>query len=561
MGGKKNRGGIQIVLNESSSRFTPNIASFDESRSAGALAKPKERSNFKNTVTHVKRLIGQKYSDPAVQRILKHVHFKTTQNEDDSVGIVVNFEGKQRTFLPEQIVAFQLANVAEYTKEFTKFPVSDMVVSVPSYFNERQRQAVLDACKISGVPIRRLVNDTTATALSYGILRKKTFSDDKVTRVMFLDMGYMIFECSIVEFTQTGMKVLGSAYDENVGGYFFDYRLAEYLNSKFMEKHKIDLREYPKSWIKLIQAASKAKVTLSPKGVDKARINLECLYKEKDFRYEVTIDELAEVTKDLIPLVKASIERCFQEANVTKADLKSCEATGGSIRMRFVKHIISDMLGSELMSYTLNQDECTARGCAIIAAMMSPKVKVQSYKIEDCVPYAVTLKWKKDSGENSLVVFKKDSSFPAEMQVTFKRTDTFTLNAVQENGDVLGSFEIDMSNAKEAVLEREKEGLKPNEVRVFVSCDQNGLVSVSSAEYMKKNKQPEPEPEPVVEKEETKTEKEESKKEGDDKNEVGFFFFSLLIQSFREPFCYDELFFTHLIRNAKCRTLSLSNCA
>ena len=85
------------------------------------------------------------------------------------------------------------------------------------------------------------------------------------------------------------------------------------------------------------------------------------------------------------------------------------------------------------------------------------------------------------------------------------------------------------------VLEREKEGLKPNEVRVFVSCDQNGLVSVSSAEYMKKNKQPEPEPEPVVEKEETKTEKEESKKEGDDKNEVCFFTFFLLSLSLSNP--------------------------
>ena len=535
MGGQ-NRGGIQIVLNEGSGRFTPNLATFDgDSRAAGALAKPKARSNFKNTVTLIKRLIGQKYSDPEVQRILKHVHYKTSQTEQDDVGIHVQFEGKTRVFLPEQIVAFQLANVADFTKEHTKMPVSDMVVSVPSYFNERQRQAMLDACRIAGVPVRRLCNDTTATALSYGILRKKTFTSDKPTRVMFLDMGYMIFECSIVEFTQSGMKVIGSSHDANVGGYFFDYRLAEYLNSKFMEKHKIDLRLYPKSWIKLMEAASKAKITLSPKGVDKARINLECLYKEKDFRYEVTIDELAEVTKDLIPRVQATIEKCFQEANVTKADLKSCEATGGSIRMRFVKDSIAKIMGDELMSYTLNQDECTARGCAIIAAMMSPKVKVQAYKIEDRVPYGVKLTWKKDSGENSLVVFKKNSSFPSEMQITFKRTDSFTLNAVQENGNILGTFEVDMSNAKDAILEREKEGAKPNEVRVFVSCDQNALISVSSAEYMKKNKQPEPEAEPVVETKMDDKEKDESKKEGDDKNaevRIDLFFFSFFEYTF-----------------------------
>merc|ERR1712146_165113 len=135
------------------------------------------------------------------------------------------------------------------------------------------------------------------------------------------------------------------------------------------------------------------------------------------------------------------------------------------------------------------------------------------YKIEDRVPYGVKLTWKKDSGENSLVVFKKNSSFPSEMQITFKRTDTWALNAVQENGNILGTFEVDMTNAKDAILEREKGGAKPNEVRVFVSCDQNALISVSSAEYMKKNKQPEPEAEPAVE------EKDESKKEGNDKNE------------------------------------------
>ena len=206
--------------------------------------------------------------------------------------------------------------------------------------------------------------------------------------------------------------------------------------------------------------------------------------------------------------------------------------------MRFVKDSIAKIMGDELMSYTLNQDECTARGCAIIAAMMSPKVKVQPYKIEDRVPYGVKLTWKKDSGENSLVVFKKNSSFPSEMQITFKRTDSFTLNAVQENGNILGTFEIDMTNAKDAILEREKEGAKPNEVRVFVSCDQNALISVSSAEYMKKNKQPEPEAEPAVEKKETKTddkEKDESKKEGDDKNaevRIDLFFFSFFEYTF-----------------------------
>ena len=532
------------MLNEGSGRFTPSLATFEgDQRSAGALAAPKQRSNFKNTVTDIKRLIGKKYSDPEVQRIIKHLHYKVKQSETDEIGIVVNFEGKSRTFLPEQIVAMQLANVASFTAEHTKLPVSDMVISVPMYFDEKQRKAMLDACKIAGVPCRRLVNDTTATALSYGILRKKDFTKDKPVRVMFLDMGYNDFQVAIVAFTQDGMRVEGSASDKSLGGFDFDYRLAEFLNSKFMEKVKVDLRQHPKSWIKLMQAAAKAKITLSPKGVDRARINLECIYRDHDFRYEVRIEELAELTQDLIPRIKTTIETAFSDANLTKADLKSCEATGGSIRMRFVKDKIADILGNEIMSFTLNQDECTARGCAIISAMLSPKVKVQPYKIEDCVRNAVKLTWQKCGGmENSLVVFKKNATYPKEVQVTFKRTKSFTLNAVYDDvtslpkgtSALLGSFDVDMSNAKDAVLEREKEGEKPNEVRVFVSCDQNALVSVSSAEYMKKNKQPELEPEPVAaekqeaeakkdDKKEEQQEEGESKNENDDKKKVCFF--------------------------------------
>lgn len=246
-GGRK---GINIVLNEGSGRFTPNLATFEEqTRLAGAMAQPKMRSNFKNTITLVKRLIGRKYSDPDVQKTLKSVHYKTEQLESDEIGCVVQFEGKRQVFLPEQIVAMQLANVKQFTQKYSGGTVSDIVLSVPVYFTDNQRKAMLDACKIAGLNCYRLINETTATALQYGILRKSRFGEEGTT-VLFLDMGYSDFQAAVVTFTTKGMCIKSTASDQNLGSFDIDYRIAEHINEQFMAKNKIDLRKHPKSWIK-----------------------------------------------------------------------------------------------------------------------------------------------------------------------------------------------------------------------------------------------------------------------------------------------------------------------
>ena len=405
----------------------------------------------------------------------------------------------------------QLANVKSFTETFMKQDVNDVVISVPLYFTNKQRQAMLDAAKIAGLRCYRVINDTTATALSYGILRKKQLIEKPMT-VMFMDMGYGDFQVAIVQLDGKGMTVKGTAFDANLGGYNFDERLANFLNKQFVEKHKVDLRQHPKSWIKLLQAAEKAKKTMSPVGVNKARINLECIYRETDFRSEVTIEELEQLTADLMPRVRDTVQRALDAANMKVEDLSSCEATGGSIRMRFVKKMISDMIGSSKMSFTLNQDECTARGCAIMSAILSPKVKVLPYDIADAVEHSMSVRWRRNkvaadgSTESSLNLFQRMASYPKEMQFTLKRTEPFRLSVMYDDGDgrlpkstsrTVGVFDVDTKAAKEAIEEAAKEGRK-NEVRIFFEYDASGLVHLKAADYMRKNKQPEPEPEIVA---------------------------------------------------------------
>jgi heat shock protein 4 len=243
------------------------------------------KSNYKNIVTAVKRFIGRKWSETQVQHDLKECTCRTQRLENDEIGFVVNFGGEDKVFTPTQIMAMQLANVQDFTAAYTEKAAGDVVISVPSFFTDAQRRAMLAAAEIAGINCLRLFNETTASALNYGIYKsqKGIFDEEKPQYVMFCDMGHASFQVSIVAFQKGKMEVKATTFDRDLGGRDWDRVIAERLNEEFMEKKGQDLRGVPKSWIKLTEAAEKAKKTLSPNGVTMARVHLECLYKEHDF--------------------------------------------------------------------------------------------------------------------------------------------------------------------------------------------------------------------------------------------------------------------------------------
>lgn len=287
------RGGISIVLNEGTSRFTPALVTFHENkRHIGQLAAPLKKAQFKKTITNIKQLLGKKYTDPGVAEELARCFFKTVQLEDGKIGCVVQHNGKERTFTPTQILAMQFSNVMAFTKTWSKKQNVDFVCSVPSYFSVAQRLAVRDAATIAGVNVLRLLNEGTAAALSYGIF-KQGLDEKKPHRVMFVDMGYAQYSVTIVEFTKGGLQVVGSASDPNIGGRNFDEAIADRMAAEFKKQSGVDVKgmENKKSWIKLLEAAAKLKKTLTPFGVNEAQCGLECLYKEHDFRTSLKQDD------------------------------------------------------------------------------------------------------------------------------------------------------------------------------------------------------------------------------------------------------------------------------
>ena len=503
------RGGISIVLNEGTSRFTPSLVTFHENkRHIGQLAAPLKKAQFKKTITNIKRLLGKKYRDPGVADELRRCYFKTIEMEDGEIGCVVEHNGKGCTFTPTQILAMQFTNILSFTQKWSGKPQCDFVCSVPSYYGMPQRLAVRDAATIAGVSLLRLVNEGTAAALSYGIF-KQDHDEKKAQNVMFVDMGYAQYTVTVVSFIKSGLHVIGSASDPNLGGRNFDEGIAHVLADEFLKQSKVDLRtvDSKKGWIKLLEAAEKLKKTLTPFGVNEAQCGLECLYQEHDFRGRLTQKNFDTMFEWMREKIAPPIKEALRQAKLTSADIDSVQLLGGSTRVGLVRKEIAQAVGSSLdkqnygLSCTLNPDECVARGAALQCAILSPLLRVRSYFLKSCISHPIRIKWLQPSPTGdaprpqNINLFKAGDSFPAYKRVTFKRNDSFVINAeysgTQTSG-LVGTFEV-------AGHEDMKEMEVPK-IKVNIAYDADGIFNIQSAHFMKE-KPPEPEPEPEKPKE------------------------------------------------------------
>lgn len=523
-GGK--RGGISIVLNEATSRFTPGLVTFHENkRFVGQMAEPLEKQQFKKTIKNIKQLLGGRYSDPAIQEELKRCFFKTVQLEGDKIGCQVEHNGETKTFTPTQILAMQLNNINDFTKLWSGKANCDFVMSVPAYFNVAQRLAVRDAANIAGVNVLRLANEGTAAALGYGIF-KQGLDDETPHNVMFVDMGYTQMTVTIVAFTKAGLTVKGTASDPTIGGRLLDEGIANKLADEFQAKTKVDVRAIPskKAWIKLMKAAEKLKKTLTPLGVNKAMCSEECLYQEHDFRGSISQDEFDGMFGWLPERIPGPITAALALAGLTPKDIDNVQVFGGTTRIPMVRRVIANTMERDEtaqnfgLSCTLNPDECVARGCALQAAILSPLLRVRAYEVKDCVSHPISILWKQpspdggDEVDQKIAIFKSGDAYPAYKRVTFKRNKQFEIRAEYANSPaadaLVGTFTVG-DHADMADIESPK-------IKVNIAFDADGIFSVRSACFMKQKPEeaaPQPAPEATAEagKEEDKKPTEDAK--------------------------------------------------
>lgn len=343
----------------------------------------------------MKRLAGRPYSDPDVQIENKYINATLVEGERGEVAASVWYQNDQRNFTFTQLSSMFLTQVKEFTGKEIKTAVTDVVISCPGWFTDRQRRAILDAADVAGLNVLRLMNDTTAAALGYGItkLDLPDPSDPKVKPrvVVFFDLGQSSCQVSIVSFVKGKLIVKGTAFDRNLGGRDFDELLVEHYAKEFTQKYKIDINSNAKAKFRLRQACEKVKKILSANSV--TVLNVECIMDDKDVSAQVQRSDFEEWAAPLVERIREPLKRALQAAGVTAEEVDFVELVGGSTRIPAVKQVLADTFGADKLSTTLNQDEAVARGCALQCAMISPVFKVRDFAVQDLNGYPIELSW------------------------------------------------------------------------------------------------------------------------------------------------------------------------
>ncbi|QPC76432.1 hypothetical protein HYE68_007184 [Fusarium pseudograminearum] len=426
----RNRG-VDVVTNEVSNRATPSLVGFGpKSRYLGEAAKTQEISNLKNTVSSLKRLAGRSFNDPDIQVEQQYVTAPLV-DVNGQVGAEVNYLGKKEHFTATQLVGMYLSKIKQTAGAELKLPVQDVCMSVPPWFTDVQRRALIDAAEIAGLRVLRLINDGTAAALGWGITKLDLPApEEPARRVCFIDIGHSSYTVSIVEFKKGELAVKATTWDKDFGGRDFDRALVEHLAKEFKGKYKVDIMTHGRALARTIAAAEKTKKILSAN--QQAPVNIESLMNDIDASAMITRQEFEAMIEPLLQRTHHPLEEALAQAKLTKEDIDIIEVVGGGSRVPALKERIQSFFGKTL-SFTLNADEALARGSAFSCAILSPVFRVRDFAVQDIISYPIEFGWEKapdiPDEDTSLTVFNKGNVMPSTKILTFYRKQPFDLEA------------------------------------------------------------------------------------------------------------------------------------
>eukprot|EP00793_Prasinoderma_coloniale_P006789 PRCOL_00001620-RA len=496
--------GIDMILNSESARETPAVAGFTPTRRfVGCAGQAQVNMNVKNSVKELKRLIGRKFSDPIVQAEAARAMYPISERADGGVEVEVKYLGKATKLTPEQLLAIVMGDIKSIAEKDQGSKVTDVVLGVPVYFTDAQRRAVLDASRIAGFNCLRLMHETTATALAYGIF-KTDLPEKEDTNVAFVDVGHSSMQVCVVAFRKGQLKVLSHAWDANLGGRDFDRAIATHFAKKFAaEKPGLgDVLGNNKAMLRLGKEVEKTKKILSANP--EATMNVECLANDIDVRAHITREEFEEICAETLARVRAPCEKALADAGVAVDKIASLEVVGSGSRVPAICGTLQDVFKREI-SRTLNASECVARGCALQCAMLSPVFKVRDFDVQDVFPFPVSLSWAPAAGgEDTTVetegskdgaagtaagaeVFSAYNPTPSTKMLTFFRDETFALDARYTEAAPIGDAARELATFSVGPIPKPTTalaaGAKPK-IKVKVKLNLHGVVTVEGAQMV-----------------------------------------------------------------------------
>jgi molecular chaperone DnaK len=357
-----------VIINAEGLRTTPSIVAYTKKQEllVGQIAKRQSVLNPENTFFSVKRFIGSKESEISADS--KRLPYKVGKDQNDNIKI--KCPALNKDFSPEEISAQVLRKLISDATNYLGQEVTQAVITVPAYFNDSQRQATMDAGKIAGIEVLRIINEPTAASLAYGLDKKQNET------ILVFDLGGGTFDVSILEVGDGIFEVLSTAGDTNLGGDDFDNVLVKWLMNDFKQKEGIDLTTDIQALQRLTEAAEKAKIELST--VEKTTISLPFITADqtgpKHIEQELTRDVFENLCKNLIDRCRIPVEKALNDARLDKADINEVVLVGGSTRIPAIQNLV-ESLTNKKPNQSVNPDEVVAIGAAIQAGILAGEIK------------------------------------------------------------------------------------------------------------------------------------------------------------------------------------------
>ncbi len=459
-----------VISTAEGGRLAPSVVAFNKNgeRMVGQTAKRQAVVNSENTIYSIKRFIGRRYEETEMER--KMVPFEVVKGPADDVKVKVPVTGRE--YSPQEISAMVLAKLKSDAEAYLGETVTQAVITVPAYFNDSQRQATKDSGKIAGLEVMRIINEPTASALAYGLDKKKDET------ILVFDLGGGTFDVSILEVGEGVIEVKSTNGDTHLGGDDWDQKIVNWAADEFKKDQGIDLRNDRQALQRLREAAEKAKIELST--VMETEINLPYVTADasgpKHLQLKLTRSKFDQMTEDLLNRTKGPFEAALKDAGMSAGDLDEVVLVGGSTRMPQVQDLVRKLSNGKEPHKGVNPDEVVAIGAAIQGGVLGGEVK--DILLLDVTPLSLGVE---TMGEVMTVMIERNTTIPV------RKTETYSTAADSQTAVDIHVLqgERPMASDNMSLGRFRLDGIPPAprgipQVEVTFDIDANGILHVTA---------------------------------------------------------------------------------